>query len=127
MSIVGPRPLLPKYLPIYPSFHGRRNDVLPGFTGGAHLNGRNALTWEDKFNLDIWYVEHQSMRLDTHIIWKTVAAVLQRTGIEQVGHATMPEFLGSAAHLSATSTDTLGQQKQCLVNQHEQRHFSSQS
>jgi lipopolysaccharide/colanic/teichoic acid biosynthesis glycosyltransferase len=95
MSLVGPRPLLPEYLPRYSEFQRRRHEVKPGLTGWAQVNGRNSLTWEQKFELDVWYVDHQSLWLDVKILWMTVLQVLRRDGISQAGHATMPEFLGS--------------------------------
>jgi lipopolysaccharide/colanic/teichoic acid biosynthesis glycosyltransferase len=96
MSLVGPRPLLPEYLPRYSAFQRRRHDVKPGITGWAQVNGRNALTWENKFELDVWYVEKASLRLDFKILSMTLARVLRREGISQAGHATMSEFMGSA-------------------------------
>jgi lipopolysaccharide/colanic/teichoic acid biosynthesis glycosyltransferase len=99
MSLVGPRPLLPEYLPRYNAFQRRRHEVKPGITGWAQVHGRNALTWEEKFELDVCYVEHRSIRLDIQILWATVIQVLRRQGISQSGHATMPEFQGSASHV----------------------------
>jgi sugar transferase EpsL len=96
MSLVGPRPLLPEYLPRYTAFQRRRHEVKPGITGWVQVNGRNGLTWERKFELDVWYVDHWSPWLDVGILWMTMSQVLQRAGISQTGHATMPEFLGSA-------------------------------
>jgi lipopolysaccharide/colanic/teichoic acid biosynthesis glycosyltransferase len=95
MSLVGPRPLLPEYLPRYTAFQRRRHEVKPGITGWVQVKGRNALTWERKFQMDVWYVDHQSFWLDLRILWLTLVAVLRRHGISQQGHATMPEFLGS--------------------------------
>jgi len=95
MSWVGPRPLLVEYLPRYSREQARRHDVLPGITGWAQVNGRNALTWEEKFKLDIWYVDHQSFWLDLKIILMTIIKVLKREGINQPGRATMEEFKGS--------------------------------
>ena len=95
MSLVGPRPLLPEYLPRYTLFQRRRHEVKPGITGWVQVNGRNSLTWEQKFELDVWYVDHQSLWLDVKILWLTVLQVLRRDGISQEGHATMPEFMGS--------------------------------
>jgi sugar transferase EpsL len=92
ISLVGPRPLLVEYLPRYSPEQARRHDVMPGITGWAQINGRNALTWEEKFALDIWYVDHWSLKLDALILMKTVVSVLNRTGIANPGHATMPEF-----------------------------------
>jgi len=97
MSLVGPRPLLPEYLPRYNEVQRRRHEVQPGITGWAQVNGRNALTWEQKFELDVWYVDHQGLWLDLKILWLTVLKVLKREGIAQEGHATMPEFMGSGA------------------------------
>lgn len=95
MSLVGPRPLPPKYLTRYNSFQRRRHCVKPGITGWAQVNGRNSLTWERKFELDVWYVENWSLWLDVKILVLTVWKVVRREGISQPGHATMPEFLGS--------------------------------
>jgi len=94
MSIVGPRPLLLKYLDRYSPEQMRRHDVLPGITGWAQVNGRNALTWEEKFRLDVWYVDHWSFWLDIKILWLTVWKAIKREGISQPGHATMEEFKG---------------------------------
>jgi len=95
MSLVGPRPLLPDYLPRYSPSQRRRHAVRPGLTGWAQVHGRNALTWEQKFDLDLWYVDHRSLRLDLKILGLTLLAVVRRDGISQAGHATMPEFTGS--------------------------------
>jgi sugar transferase EpsL len=95
MSLVGPRPLLMEYLERYTPEQARRHDVLPGITGWAQVNGRNAISWEEKFALDVWYVEHQSLWLDMKIILLTVWKLIQREGISQPGQATMEEFLGS--------------------------------
>ena len=95
MTLVGPRPLLPAYLPRYNQFQRRRHEVRPGITGWAQVRGRNALTWEQKFELDVWYVDHQSLWLDIRILFLTALKVLSRDGISQQGHATMSEFLGS--------------------------------
>jgi lipopolysaccharide/colanic/teichoic acid biosynthesis glycosyltransferase len=96
MSIVGPRPLLMRYLDRYTPEQMRRHEVKPGITGWAQINGRNAITWEDKFRLDVWYVDHQSLWLDLRIIALTVLKVLKREGISQPGQATMEEFMGSS-------------------------------
>jgi sugar transferase EpsL len=96
MSLVGPRPLLMEYLPLYSARQARRHAVRPGITGWAQVNGRNALSWTEKFDHDVWYVEHQSFLLDLKILWLTVAAVFGRKGISSDGHATMPPFRGSA-------------------------------
>ncbi|WP_324083202.1 sugar transferase [Geomonas sp.] len=95
MSLVGPRPLLVGYLPLYTPEQARRHLVPPGITGWAQVNGRNALSWEDKFRLDVWYVDHRTLWLDVKILWMTVAKVFKREGISQDGHATMPFFKGS--------------------------------
>jgi lipopolysaccharide/colanic/teichoic acid biosynthesis glycosyltransferase len=95
MSLVGPRPLLMEYLPLYSPEQARRHDVRPGITGWAQINGRNALDWEQKFALDNWYVEHHSLPLDIRILWLTVRKVILREGINAAGEATMPKFTGS--------------------------------
>lgn len=92
MSLVGPRPLLVHYLPRYSAEQRRRHEVPPGLTGWAQVNGRNALTWEQKFALDVWYVEHRSFWLDWRILFRTVWRVVAREGISATGEATMPEF-----------------------------------
>lgn len=96
MSLIGPRPLLADYYSRCTPRQRRRYDVKPGITGWAQVNGRNALTWEEKFELDIWYVDHRSLWLDLAIVERTLLALARRQGISQAGHATMPEFLGSA-------------------------------
>lgn len=95
MSLVGPRPLLMQYLDRYTSEQMRRHEVKPGITGWAQINGRNALSWEDKFALDVWYIDHLSLWLDLRIILLTIWKVLRREGISQAGFATMPEFMGN--------------------------------
>ncbi len=95
MSLVGPRPLLMQYLDRYTPEQARRHEVLPGITGWAQVNGRNALSWEEKFRLDVWYVDHWSFWLDLKILALTVIKVLRREGISQEGHATAAEFMGS--------------------------------
>ena len=94
MSLVGPRPLLMEYLPLYSPQQARRHEVRPGITGWAQVNGRNALGWDDKFKLDVWYVDHRSLWLDIKILWLTVKKVLVREGISAAGEATMPRFTG---------------------------------
>ena len=94
MSLVGPRPLLMEYLPLYSKEQARRHDVRPGITGWAQVNGRNALSWEEKFKLDVWYVDHRSFWLDLRILWLTLCKVLARDGISAPGEATMPRFTG---------------------------------
>ncbi|VBB43604.1 Uncharacterized sugar transferase EpsL [uncultured Desulfatiglans sp.] len=95
MSLVGPRPLLMQYLSRYTIEQARRHEVQPGMTGWAQINGRNAITWEKKFHLDLWYVKRQSLKLDLQIIALSMLRVFQRKGISASGQATMPEFLGS--------------------------------
>lgn len=95
MSLVGPRPLLMQYLARYTPEQARRHDVKPGITGWAQVNGRNALSWEEKFALDVWYVDHVSLSLDLKILAMTMLKVIRRDGISSTGHATMPEFMGT--------------------------------
>lgn len=95
MSLVGPRPLLMEYLPLYSPEQARRHEARPGITGWAQVNGRNALSWEEKFKLDVWYVDHRSLWLDIKILWLTVRKVLVRDGISAEGAATMSKFTGS--------------------------------
>lgn len=94
MSLIGPRPLLPQYLPLYNNFQRRRNEVRPGITGWAQVNGRNSLSWEEKFSYDVWYVDNLSFALDVKILLLTLKKVLIREGISQEGSATMEEFKG---------------------------------
>ncbi len=94
MSIVGPRPLLTRYLGRYSSEQARRHDVLPGLTGLAQVRGRNALSWSEKLALDVWYVDHWDLMLDAQIMLETVVSVVTRRGISAPGHVTMPEFMG---------------------------------
>lgn len=95
MSVVGPRPLLMEYLPLYSAEQARRHDMPPGLTGWAQVNGRNALSWQDKFRLDVWYVDHWSFWLDLKIIVLTFVKVFQREGIAQEGQATAEKFTGN--------------------------------
>ncbi len=95
MSLVGPRPLLMEYLPLYSPEQARRHEVRPGITGWAQVNGRNALSWEERFKLDVWYVDHRSLWLDLCILWMTVRKVIVREGISAQGEATMPRFTGN--------------------------------
>ena len=95
MSLVGPRPLLMEYLPLYSKEQGRRHEVRPGITGWAQVNGRNSLSWEDKFLLDVWYVDNCNFQLDIKILFLTVKKVLERDGINAKGEATMPPFAGN--------------------------------
>jgi sugar transferase EpsL len=97
ISLVGPRPLLTRYLPLYSPEQARRHDVLPGITGWAQVNGRNAISWEERFSLDVWYVDHWSLALDLRILAMTIPIVIRREGISQAGHATIAEFTGSGA------------------------------
>lgn len=95
MSLVGPRPLLMEYLPLYSPEQARRHEVRPGITGWAQVNGRNAISWEEKFKLDVWYVDNQSLVLDLKILWMTFAKVFKREGISQEGQATAEKFMGT--------------------------------
>ncbi|MDA3833053.1 MAG: sugar transferase [Spirochaetales bacterium] len=95
MSLVGPRPLLMEYLPRYTPEQSRRHEMLPGITGWAQINGRNAISWEEKFILDVWYVDNHSLLLDIKILWMTFVKVFKREGINQEGEATMSKFTGS--------------------------------
>lgn len=94
MSLVGPRPLLVEYLPLYSEEQARRHEVRPGITGWAQVNGRNAISWEEKFKLDVWYVDNRSLWLDFKILWLTILRVVRRSGINQDGHVTMEKFCG---------------------------------
>lgn len=109
MSFVGPRPLLVEYLPLYNSTQRRRHEVRPGITGWAQVNGRNAISWEQKFTYDVWYVDHQSFALDLKILYKTLLKVVKREGISAQEHVTMPPFRGTApeekTRLVANSTN----------------------
>ncbi len=96
MSLVGPRPLLMQYLERYTPEQARRHEVRPGITGWAQVNGRNAITWEEKFKLDVWYVDNWSLWLDIKIIFMTIWKIFKREGINQAGQATMEEFMGQA-------------------------------
>lgn len=97
MSLVGPRPLLTRYLPRYSSLQGRRHEVRPGITGWAQVNGRNAISWEEKFAHDVWYVDNFSFALDLKILAMTFWKIIKREGISQEGEATMAEFMGTEA------------------------------
>lgn len=97
MSLVGPRPLLMEYLPLYTPEQARRHEVRPGITGWAQVNGRNAISWEEKFKLDVWYVDNRSLWLDIKILWLTAKKVLVREGISARGEATMSKFQGSSS------------------------------
>jgi len=95
MSLVGPRPLLMEYLPLYSPDQARRHNLRPGITGWAQINGRNALSWQEKFKLDVWYIDHQSLLLDIKILWLTFAKVFARADINQQGEMTMSKFTGN--------------------------------
>jgi sugar transferase EpsL len=95
LSFVGPRPLLMEYLPLYSAEQARRHEVRPGITGWAQVNGRNALSWEERFRLDVWYVDHRSFWLDMKILWLTLLRVVRPEGVNQPGHATMDKFRGT--------------------------------
>ena len=103
MSLVGPRPLLMQYLPRYSPRQARRHEVKPGLTGWAQVNGRNAVTWDEKFELDVWYVDNWSLWLDVCILGRTFRQVLRREGISHEGHATMTEFMGSSEDAGRSS------------------------
>lgn len=105
MSLVGPRPLLIAYLPLYNEEQFRRHEVLPGITGWAQVHGRNAITWQEKFNLDIWYVDHWSLGLDLKILALTIRKVLQREGISQPGQATAELFTGNPPQDTSSTSD----------------------
>ena len=94
MSLVGPRPLLMQYLPLYSKEQSRRHDVKPGITGWAQVNGRNLIGWEERFKLDVWYVDNKNLVLDLKIIWRTFLMVLNRNGVSPTGSLTMPPFMG---------------------------------
>lgn len=97
MSFIGPRPLLVKYLPLYTKEQMRRHDVLPGISGWAQVNGRNEISWEQKFERDVWYVDHACFRLDVKIFWMTICNVLRREGINSGSNDTMAAFTGTSA------------------------------
>lgn len=94
MALIGPRPLLPQYLPLYSKEQARRHEVRPGISGWAQCHGRNAITWTEKFKLDVWYVDHVSLATDLKVIWITIGKVLRRADISEAGHATMEYFNG---------------------------------
>jgi lipopolysaccharide/colanic/teichoic acid biosynthesis glycosyltransferase len=95
MSLIGPRPLLVRYLPLYSNFQNRRHEVRPGITGWTQVNGRNSLSWDEKFKLDVWYVDNLSFRLDMRILWLTLVKVLKREGINAQDATTMKPFVGN--------------------------------
>jgi len=100
MSLVGPRPLLVEYLPLYTPEQARRHDVRPGITGWAQVNGRNAISWEEKFALDVWYVDNRTAALDLRILWLTLQRLLDRSNVNANTETTMPKFEGSQVRLS---------------------------
>ena len=97
MSLVGPRPLLMEYLPLYSPDQARRHEVRPGVTGWAQVNGRNAISWDEKFTLDVWYVDNRNLWLDLKIIWLTILKVIKRDGISATGEVTMTKFMGNGS------------------------------
>jgi lipopolysaccharide/colanic/teichoic acid biosynthesis glycosyltransferase len=105
MSIVGPRPLLPEYLPLYNKRQSRRHEVRPGITGWAQINGRNTLCWEDRFEMDVWYVDNRSLLLDLKIMFLTLWTVFSQSGVSADNHVTMPAFRGSDSRLIDTSQE----------------------
>jgi lipopolysaccharide/colanic/teichoic acid biosynthesis glycosyltransferase len=105
MSLIGPRPLLPEYLPLYSPEQARRHEVRPGITGWAQVNGRNGLSWEERFRLDVWYVDNWSLGLDMRILLLTVFKVLRREGISHPGEATMSRFQGQRGQLDGQASD----------------------
>ena len=105
MSLVGPRPLLVKYLPLYSDEQARRHDVKPGITGWAQVNGRNAISWEEKFQFDVWYVDNRTLWLDIKILFLTVKKVFAKEDISADGHATMPAFTGSEQNSARTQNE----------------------
>lgn len=112
ISLVGPRPLLMDYLLRYSPEQARRHEVVPGITGWAQINGRNALSWEEKFSLDVWYVENWSLMLDLRIVMATFGGVLRRQGIHSANHATMPEFPGNGNSISRKESIAVSLQSQ---------------
>jgi lipopolysaccharide/colanic/teichoic acid biosynthesis glycosyltransferase len=107
MSMVGPRPLLMEYLPLYTREQARRHELKPGITGWAQVNGRNAISWEEKFKLDVWYTNHCTFWVDLKILALTLGQVLQRKGVSAPGHATMPFFRGSSGTCAAEASGDL--------------------
>jgi len=104
MSVIGPRPLLVEYLPRYNEYQKRRHEVKPGLSGYAQTHGRNSITWEEKFDMDVWYVEHVSFALDVKIVLQTVLKAARREGISSVGSATMEEFTGTVGNAMSSVT-----------------------
>lgn len=105
MSLVGPRPLLMSYLERYTPIQARRHEVRPGITGWAQINGRNSISWEEKLELDVWYVDNHSLWLDLTILARTVLSVVRRDGVSAAGHATMPEFMGTRSASAPTTSE----------------------
>ncbi len=106
MSLIGPRPLLMQYLDRYSPEQARRHDVKPGITGWAQVNGRNAISWDEKFALDVWYVDHVSFAVDVDILWRTAKKVLARSDTSAAAHATMPEFMGASTPSTSSTSST---------------------
>jgi lipopolysaccharide/colanic/teichoic acid biosynthesis glycosyltransferase len=117
MSLVGPRPLRCHYLSLYSPEQARRHDVTPGITGWAQVSGRNSLNWEERFELDVWYVDNLSLKLDLYILWKTVAAVFGREGINAEGGLRMPDFTGSSSDLAAIPAEAVQADEESLTGQ----------
>lgn len=111
MSLIGPRPLLVEYLDRYSPEQARRHEVKPGITGWAQVNGRNAISWEEKFKLDVWYVDNQSFWLDLKILFLTIKKVIVKEGINQDGHVTMPVFMGKPSETKSSDTSTTEKDK----------------
>ena len=116
MSLVGPRPLLMKYLPLYSAEQARRHDVRPGLTGWAQIHGRNAIGWPERLALDVWYVDHQSFALDCCIIWQTIWRVVAMRGVSSSAHATMPEFCGEQPEFGGEQPEFRGEQPADATN-----------
>jgi sugar transferase EpsL len=112
ISLVGPRPLLMEYLPRYSPEQARRHDVMPGITGWAQVNGRNAIDWDTKFEHDVWYVDHWSLWLDIRILFLTIRQVSRRQGISSTNHATMPEFMGNRRSAGEMETVSISSESQ---------------
>ncbi len=115
MSLVGPRPLVIRYLPRYTPEQFRRHEVRPGLTGWTQTNGRNALSWDQKFQFDVWYVDHLSLWLDIKIIARTFWLVLRRANVNAEGHATMPEFMGSTAKADRRAASSSARMLECAL------------
>ena len=119
MSLIGPRPLLAHYLPRYSPEQARRHEVRPGITGWAQVNGRNRIDWEERFRLDVWYVDHYGLGLDLRILARTLLCVLQRQGISAEDHVTMTEFLGTRPRATPTAVPSRNRRKRASTLQAE--------